>query len=160
MPQRVGTAYPHKAAVHAEHRPALRDGVGAVMPPLYPAGFSTPGVTSVGRGISSQYRVSNLAHKAPAGCCRSWAGSCASQPLTAPHRGTQAGYGGDCPRRSIGPAPFSPFSHRAARSSIPCKRGRFPLPHGRGQKTSSPRRDWRPPPSCHSRSIRVIRNRL
>ena len=65
MPHRVGTAYPHQAAVHAEHRPALRNGVGAVMPPLYPAGFSTPGFTSVGWGIPSQYRDSTPGHKAP-----------------------------------------------------------------------------------------------
>ena len=100
---------------------------GAVTPPLYPALFSTPRLTPIGREIPSNYRVSRLGHKAPAG--RRRGGYCP----TAAHRGAQAGHEGDCPFRSVGPAPFSLFFHRAAQNSIRCRRGRFPLPHGRGR---------------------------
>lgn len=112
---------------------------GAVTPPLYPALFSTPRFTPIGRETLSNCRVSSLGHKAPAGRCRGRAGQ-----GTVPARPRHTGWHrrrrrGICllqlERRSVLPV-FVPFSwpfHLAAQSSTRCRRGRFPVLPGRGR---------------------------
>lgn len=159
MPQRAGATYPYKAVVHAVPRPALRDGVwGGDVTALSCWIFDPWGHL---RWVGNLVPIPRFKPRpqSPDRTPPELGGELYHPALDSATQGHTGGIRGDCPRRSIEPAPFSPFSHRAARSSIQCKRGHFPLPHGRGQKTSASRRDWRPPPNCHSRSIRAIQDR-